>query len=106
MAFYFPQNERHWEASCKMQMTVLASFPYNKINMYGHEFKIYIYIKKAVCLYVVYRALYIKFLNEFAALKTIWLASNLLANQRAQGKIKRRVIVLNFCNSPTLTEES
>ena len=32
----------------------------------------------------------------FAALKTIWLASNLLANQSAQGKIKGHVIVLNF----------
>ena len=50
-----------------MQMNVLASFPYNKINMYGHEFNIYIYIKKAVCLYVVYRAFYIKFLNDFCS---------------------------------------
>lgn len=48
----------------------------------------------------------LNFWTIFAALKTIWLASNLLANQSAQGKIKRHVIALNFCNSPTLTEES
>lgn len=59
--------ERHWKASCKMQMTVLALFPYNKINMYGYVFKIYIYIKKAVCLYVLYRAMYIKFLIDFCS---------------------------------------
>lgn len=94
--FIFLEMERHWKASCKMQMTVLALFRIIKLICTGKYLKYIFILKKRFTCTCFTEPCILNFWSIFAALKTIWLASNLLANQRAQDKIKRRVITLNF----------